>query len=49
MHALTLQTSRPTPRVEIHAWGDLIWARGAAALALDAATAEALGAEQVAA
>jgi len=42
MQALTLQTGRPLPRVETHAWGDLIWARGAAALALDATTATAL-------
>ena len=42
MRALTLQTGRPLPRVETHAWGDLIWARGAAALALDAATQAAL-------
>jgi len=26
------------PRVEVNAWGDLVWARGAATLALDAAT-----------
>ena len=45
MQALTLQTGRPATPVEIHAWGDLIWARGAAALALEAATAAALGAE----
>ncbi len=42
MRALTLQTGRPLPKVEIHAWGDLIWAQGAAALALDAATETAL-------
>ena len=45
MAALTLQTGRPAPRVEIHAWGDLIWARGAAALALEATTLAALGSE----
>lgn len=43
MQALTLQNGRPAPRVEIHAWGDLIWARGAAALALEATTLAALG------
>ncbi|MEN8833151.1 ROK family protein [Pacificibacter sp.] len=38
MHHLTFNEGRtPTP-VEIHAWGDLIWAQGAAALALDHAT-----------
>lgn len=31
------QWSRPTA-IEIHAWGDLVWARGASALALDAVT-----------
>ena len=31
------QWRRPT-KVEIHAWGDLVWARGASALALDAVT-----------
>ncbi len=45
MQALTLQTGRPAPKVEIHAWGDLIWARGAAALALEATTQAVLGAE----
>jgi predicted NBD/HSP70 family sugar kinase len=35
---LTIEQGRaPTP-VEIHAWGDFIWAQGAAALALDHAT-----------
>jgi predicted NBD/HSP70 family sugar kinase len=32
--ALALNTGRPAPRIEIHAWGDLLWAHGAAALAL---------------
>jgi len=41
MDALTLDTGRPLPKVEIHAWGDLVWAHGAAALALDAATQDA--------
>jgi predicted NBD/HSP70 family sugar kinase len=45
MHALTLDTGRPPPRVEIHAWGDLVWARGAAALALEATTTAVLEAE----
>jgi len=49
MRALTLQTGRPAPRVEIHAWDDLIWSRGAAALALEAATQAALDPEVAAA
>ncbi|AJE47608.1 ROK family protein [Celeribacter indicus] len=36
--ALTLKPGRPPTPVEIHAWGDLVWARGAGALALDFAT-----------
>lgn len=38
MQALVLNTGRPTPKIEIHAWGDLLWAHGAAALALSAVT-----------
>ncbi|WP_245710900.1 ROK family transcriptional regulator [Citreimonas salinaria] len=38
MTALTLTHGRNDPKVEIHAWGDLLWAQGAAALALDMAT-----------
>ena len=38
MEALMLNTGRPAPRIEIHAWGDLLWAHGAAALALSAVT-----------
>ena len=45
IQAMALQTGRPLPQVEIHAWGDLIWARGAAALALEAATLAAIGSE----
>jgi len=45
MRSLTLQSGRPAPPVEIHAWGDLVWARGAAALALQATTEAALGAD----
>lgn len=38
VHRLTHEQGRaPTP-VEIHAWGDFIWAQGAAALALEHAT-----------
>lgn len=46
---LILQTGRPPPRVEIHAWGGLIWARGAAAMALDAATQDALNSDVISA
>ena len=38
MQKLTLNEGRPPCRVEIHAWGGLIWARGATALALSAVT-----------
>lgn len=42
MAALGLPDGRPTARVEIHAWGDLVWARGAGALALAAVTEDAI-------
>ncbi|MGB5559790.1 MAG: ROK family transcriptional regulator [Paracoccaceae bacterium] len=45
MSNLTLQTGRPPPKIEIHAWGDLLWAQGAAALALEQATNAAISAE----
>ncbi|EAR50192.1 xylose operon repressor [Oceanicola granulosus HTCC2516] len=38
MQRLILSDGRAPPRVEIHAWGDDAWARGAAALALAATT-----------
>ncbi|MFN4057621.1 MAG: ROK family protein [Roseinatronobacter sp.] len=34
MDDLAIQTGRPRPPIDIHAWGDLLWAQGAAALAL---------------
>jgi predicted NBD/HSP70 family sugar kinase len=40
MEALTLETGRPPPTVEINVWGGLVWARGGAALALSALTDE---------
>ncbi|MDX8349454.1 ROK family protein [Cognatiyoonia sp. IB215446] len=43
MQKLTLNDGRTPCRVEIHAWGDLAWARGATALALTAVTDAALG------
>ncbi|WP_096786963.1 ROK family protein [Rhodobacter sp. CZR27] len=36
MSALVLDTGRPLPEIEIHAWGEMLWAHGAAALALSA-------------
>ncbi len=41
--ALALNTGRPAPKIEIHAWGDLLWAHGAAALALHEVTESLLG------
>ncbi|MBS0563593.1 MAG: ROK family protein [Proteobacteria bacterium] len=41
--ALALNTGREAPRIEIHAWGDLLWAHGAAALALSEITEGLLG------
>lgn len=43
IRALALNTGRPEPRIEIHAWGDLLWAHGAAALALSEVTEQLLG------
>lgn len=42
MQSLTLEQSSKSCAVEIHAWGDLVWARGATALALAAVTESAL-------
>ncbi|MFD0979332.1 ROK family transcriptional regulator [Tropicimonas aquimaris] len=36
---MTVNKGRTLPRIEINAWGDLVWARGAATLALEAQTA----------
>ncbi|NGM44450.1 ROK family transcriptional regulator [Rhodobacter sp. SGA-6-6] len=38
MDALAIETGRPRAPIEIHAWGDLLWAHGAAALALSDVT-----------
>ena len=35
---LSINTGRAPPPIEIHAWGDLLWAHGAAALALSSVT-----------
>lgn len=34
LNNLIIQTGRPFPKVEVHAWEKLLWAHGAAALAL---------------
>jgi hypothetical protein len=34
MARLSMNRGRAAPRVEINAWGDMVWAQGAAALAL---------------
>jgi predicted NBD/HSP70 family sugar kinase len=44
MQSLTLSYGRTPCRVEIHAWGDFVWARGASALALSALTDRVLAA-----
>ena len=38
MENLAISTGRARPPIEIHAWGDLLWAHGAAALALSRLT-----------
>ena len=43
MQRLTLNNGRDPCKVEIHAWGAMVWARGATALALAAVTETALG------
>lgn len=42
LRRLVVATDRPLPPVEVHAWGDLLWAHGAAALALSQMTEAAL-------
>ena len=43
MQDLVINSGRPSPPIEIHAWGDLLWAHGAAALALQGVTDRILG------
>ena len=43
MANLSINTGRPRPPIEIHAWGDLLWAHGAAALALSEVSMGLLG------
>ncbi len=45
---LILDTGRTPPHIEINAWGDMVWARGAAALALSALTEQLIGEGRVA-
>jgi len=44
MENMAINTGRPHPPIEIHAWGDLLWAHGAAALALSEVTERLMGA-----
>jgi predicted NBD/HSP70 family sugar kinase len=44
MENLVIASGRPRPPIEIHAWGDLMWAKGAAALALSEVTERVLSA-----
>ena len=47
MANLVINTGRPRPPIEIHAWGDLLWAHGAAALALSEVSLGLLGPARV--
>ncbi|OYW58714.1 MAG: XylR family transcriptional regulator [Rhodobacterales bacterium 12-65-15] len=47
MDNLAIATGRPRPPIEIHAWGDLLWAHGAAALALSSVTEASLSGQAV--
>lgn len=44
--AQSLTANRPAPKIAVHAWGDLLWAHGAAALALSFVTLRRLGVTQ---
>ncbi len=44
MERLVLNSGRSAPKIQVHAWGDLLWGYGAAALALAAVTERQLGA-----
>ena len=46
MEKLVLNTGRQPPPIEVHAWGDMLWAHGAAALALSHVTETALGGQR---
>jgi predicted NBD/HSP70 family sugar kinase len=49
MTTQALSADRAEPRIVVHAWGDLLWAHGAAALALSVVTQQCFGLAQVAA
>jgi predicted NBD/HSP70 family sugar kinase len=44
LDSLVLQSGKARPPIEVHAWGDLLWAHGAAALALSSVTESSLAA-----
>jgi predicted NBD/HSP70 family sugar kinase len=46
MENLVLATGRPLPPIEVHAWGDMLWAHGAAALALSSVTETTLNSQR---
>jgi predicted NBD/HSP70 family sugar kinase len=46
MENLAINTGRALPSIEIHAWGDLLWAHGAAALALSSVSEALLSASR---
>jgi predicted NBD/HSP70 family sugar kinase len=46
MDNLAINSGRPRPKIEIHAWGDLLWAHGAAALALSVVSEHLLAAQR---
>lgn len=46
MKNMVLNTGRAQPHIETHAWGDLLWSHGAAALALHEVTERRLGASR---
>lgn len=47
LQQMALNAGRTAPKLEVHAWGDLLWAHGAAALALSAVTDKNLGNEEL--
>jgi predicted NBD/HSP70 family sugar kinase len=46
MTTQSLTANRPSPKIVVHAWGDLLWAHGAAALALSVVTQQLFGVTQ---
>jgi len=43
LDSLVLKSGRTLPEIKVHAWGDLLWAYGAAALALSSVTERRMG------